>query len=188
LARLPAMLARSTPFSRLRDFVTRFRLARRGTAAVEFAMLALPFFGLLCGIIEIGMIFVVATTLDDATNTAARTIRTGQLQTAGGSSSNSFATSICGQLSWLGSNCASNLSVDVETFNQFSSITAPQTVTNGVFTPPTNYSIGGPGDIVVVRAYYQWALFTPLMNQAMQTISGGKMLITSTATFRNEPY
>ena len=48
--------------------------------------------------------------------------------------------------------------------------------------------MGGPGDIVVVRAYYQWGLFTPLMNQALETLSGGKTLITSTATFRNEPY
>ena len=182
------MLARSTLFSRLHDFAARFRIARRGATAVEFAMLALPFFGLLCGILEIGMIFIVATTLDDATTTAARTIRTGQLQTAGGSSSSSFVSTICTQLSWLGSNCGANLSVDVETFSQFSSITPPSLVVNGVYTPPTNFSIGGPGDIVVVRSYYQWALFTPVMDQAMQTINGGKTLITSTATFRNEPY
>ena len=135
MAKVTAMLARSTLYCRLRDFAARFRIARRGATAVEFAMLALPFFGLLCGILEIGMIFIVATTLDDATTTAARTIRTGQLQTTGGSSASSFVSTICNQLSWLGSNCTSNLNIDVRVYSQFSSVTAPQPVVNGVFDP-----------------------------------------------------
>ena len=183
------MLARPSLLGRLRGFGKRFRMARRGAMAVEFAMLALPFFGLICGIIEIGMIYVVATTLEDATNSAARQIRTGQLQTQGGSTASSFAGMICTQLGWLGSACNTNLSIDVRTYTQFSSVTAPQPVTNGVFSPASlTYSTGGPGDIVVVRAYYQWGLFTPMMNQALQTLNGGKTLITATATFRNEPY
>jgi len=173
---------------RLGRLAHRFRVARRGAAAVEFAMLALPFFALLCGSLEIGMIFVISSTLEDATNSAARTIRTGQLQNSGVSTASAFVNTICAQLSWLGSNCSSNLTVDVETFSQFSSVTAPNLVKNGVFTPPTNFSVGGPGDIVVVRAYYQWALMTPMMDGALQNVNGGKTLITSTSIFRNEPY
>jgi len=157
--------------------------------AVEFAMLALPFFALLCGIIEIGMISVVATTLEDATANAARQIRTGQLQTTGGATAVSFVNQICGNLSWLGSNCTSNLNIDVETFSSFSGITAPNPVVNGKFTPSAlQFNMGAAGDIVVVRAYYQWTLFTPMMNQALQSLSGGKTLIESAAAFRNEPY
>jgi Flp pilus assembly protein TadG len=183
------MTAGLTPIGHIRRFARRFRLARRGAAAVEFAMLALPFFGLICGIIEIGMIYVVATTLEDATNSAARQIRTGQLQSSGSNTAVGFVGLICGQLSWLGSNCSANLNVDVRTFSSFSSVTAPQPVQNGKFQASAlTYSTGGPGDIVVVRAYYQWALYTPLMNQALDTLSGGKTLITSAATFRNEPY
>jgi Flp pilus assembly protein TadG len=184
------MLARPTLINRLRDFTHRFRLARRGTAAVEFAMLALPFFALLCGIIEIGMLFVVSTTLEDATNSAARQIRTGQTQTgATPSSAVNFVAMICGDLSWLGSACTNNLSIDVRTFSSFSSVAAPQPVVNGVFTPSAlTYNTGGPCDIVVVRAYYQWSLMAPLMDPALQTLSGGKALVTAAAVFRNEPY
>ena len=183
------MTPRSNPFGRVGRLLNRFRLARRGAAAVEFAMLAFPFFGLLCGIIEIGMIFVVATTLEDATNNAARQIRTGQTQASASPTQTNFIGIICGNLSWLGSNCSTNLNVDVRTFSQFSSVAAPQPVVNGVFTPSAlTFNPGGPCDIVVVRSYYQWTLFTPMMNQALQTISGGKTLITSAATFRNEPY
>ena len=184
------LLARPNLIGRLGAFAHRFRLARRGAAAVEFGMLALPFFALICGIMEIGLIFVVSTTLEDATSTAARQIRTGQTQTGTSpSTSASFVSTICGNLTWLGSACTTNLSVDVRTYSQFSSITVTQPVTSGVFNPAAlTYNIGGPCDLVVVRSYYQWTLFAPLMDAAMQSISGGKALITSAATFRNEPY
>jgi hypothetical protein len=62
-------------------------------------------------------------------------------------------------------------------------------VQNGVFNQAAlTCNPGQPGDIVVVRAYYQWPLIAPLMSQALQQLNGGKALITSTATFRNEPY
>ena len=184
------MLACLNLISRLGAFAHRFRLARRGAAAVEFGMLALPFFGLICGIMEIGLIFVVSTTLEDATNTAARQIRTGQTQTGTTPpTSASFVSTICGNLTWLGSACTTNLNVDVRTYTQFSSIAVTQPVKNGVFNPGAlTFNIGGPCDLVVVRSYYQWTLFAPLMDAAMQTLNGGKALITSAATFRNEPY
>jgi Flp pilus assembly protein TadG len=182
------MLSRPPLSGRLGQLIAAFRDARRGATAVEFAMLALPFFSLTCGIIEIGLIFIVSTTLENATSDTARMIRTGQLQTVGGATASTFATQICTELSWLGS-CASNLNVDVRTFSQFSAITAPQPIKNNAFDPTAmTFQMGGPGDIVVVHAYYQWSLFTPLMNQGLQNLSGGKMLITSAATFRNEPY
>src|SRR5580698_6774733 len=93
---------------RLRAALTRFRSGRGGSTAVEFAMLALPFLGLLFGIIELGMIYLISTTLDNATTDAARQIRTGQLQLAGGATSASFATVVCNEMSWLGSNCTAN--------------------------------------------------------------------------------
>jgi hypothetical protein len=43
-------------------------------------------------------------------------------------------------------------------------------------------------DIVVVRVYYVWTLFTPLLNTSLKTLSGGKRLISSTVSFRNEPW
>ncbi|HEX4179865.1 MAG TPA: TadE/TadG family type IV pilus assembly protein [Caulobacteraceae bacterium] len=183
------MMARANLIGRLNGFARRFRIARRGAAAIEFAMLAMPFFGLLCGIMDIGLIFVVSTTLENATNSAARQIRTGQTQSSGTATAATFVTTICGNLSWLGSACSSSLNVDVRTFAQFSSIAAPQPVSNGVFNPAAlTFNPGAACDIVVVRSYYQWPLFAPLMDQALQTLGGGKALITAAATFRNEPY
>ena len=153
------------------------------------ALIATPFFALLFGTIELALIFLVSSSLENATAQAARTIRTGQLQTGGAATAAAFKTAICNNFGWLQSDCTTNLSVDVRTFTTFASVTAPQPVTNGVFNAGAlTFSPGGPGDIVVVRAYYQWPLIAPLMDQALQQLNGGKFLITSTAAFRNEPY
>ncbi len=56
------------------------------------ALIATPFFLLLFGIVELGMIFLVASSLENATAEAARTIRTGEMQTAGGATASTFKT------------------------------------------------------------------------------------------------
>lgn len=184
-ARLISMARRS----RLARFVLRLTEGRHGSAAVEFAMIAVPFLALVMGIFEVGMIYLVSTTLENATNDAAREIRTGQLQTAGGATSTTFVNSICGELSWLGSSCTSNLYVDVRTFASFSSITETSPIQNGkVNTANLQFSLGTAGQVVLVRAYYQWMLFTPLLDGISAQLSNGSTLITATAAFQNEPY
>jgi len=179
------MRQRRAIMSRLRTFVR----ADSGAAAVELALVAMPFFALLFAIVELALIFLVSSSLENATEQAARTIRTGQFQNGGTTTAQAFKTEICNNFGWLQADCSTNLSVDVRTFATFQSVTAPQPVTNKVFNPAAlTFVPGGPGDIVVVRAYYQWPLIAPLMSQALETVNGGKNLITTTATFRNEPY
>ena len=51
----------------------------------------------------------------------------------------------------------------------------------------TTFDTGGPSQIVLVRAYYPWKLYVPLASGALDK-TGGKTLLTSITTFRNEPY
>jgi len=51
-----------------------------GVTAVEFSLLLAPYMMLVLGIIEISLMFTSANLLEGATNSAARLIRTGQLQ------------------------------------------------------------------------------------------------------------
>src|SRR5271170_2595612 len=55
----------------------------RGVSMLEFALIAMPLFILIFGILEVGLIFWGAYELDNATLSAARMIRTGQAQTSG---------------------------------------------------------------------------------------------------------
>jgi hypothetical protein len=61
-------------------------------------------------------------------------------------------------------------------------------VNNGSFTAPNNYSLGGPGDIVLVQIFYQLPTVSAPLGFTMANTSNGNALITATAVFRNEPY
>jgi Flp pilus assembly protein TadG len=178
-----------SPSKRLSHLAARFARGRGGSTAVEFAMIALPFLALIMGIIEISMIYLVSTTLENATADVARKVRTGELQTSGTTQNKTtFVTAICDELTWL-SSCSTNLYVDVNKFSSFSNITQTSPIKNGQVDPTQlNFVMGGPGDIVMVRAFYQWTLFTPVLDGMAATLNGGSTLIVSTAAFRNEPY
>jgi Flp pilus assembly protein TadG len=174
-------------------FIRRFVRARRGAVAVEFAFVAFPFLLLLFGIVELALVFTAATTLEAATESAARKIRTGEFQTSGAVGKTDFRQMVCDRMSWLSSSCSANLFVDVKTFavDDFASMAASTGQSASTFNPTTTcFSPGGPADIVLVRTYYQWTLFTPLLNKALQNMGSGsgKRLISAVATFRNEPY
>jgi Flp pilus assembly protein TadG len=174
--------------TRLRSFIRRFVRHVGAATVVEFALLALPFFTLIFGIIELGLVFLVSTTLENAIMASGRTIRTGELQSGGGSAS-TFKSAICANMSWLGTNCATNLNVDVRTYTSFNSVTTPNPVVNGAFQQnQMTFTPGSASDIVVVRAYYAWTINTPLLNAALINMSGNRRLITATVAFRNEPY
>jgi Flp pilus assembly protein TadG len=55
----------------------RLRRDRSGSAAVEFAMIAAPFFLLLFAMIEVAAVFFTGTVLENAVLETARQIRTG---------------------------------------------------------------------------------------------------------------
>src|SRR3954467_9863935 len=64
---------------------TRFRGNRRGSAVVEFALVAPMFFALLFAIIETAIMFFASQVLETVTQNSARVILTGQAQGQNGS-------------------------------------------------------------------------------------------------------
>lgn len=170
-----------------RTLLLRFAAARRGTTAIEFAIIALPFCVLMFGIIELGLVFMVSVTLQNATDNAARQIRTGQFQTSGGNTKDAFKTLVCDRMAWLAAPCQTKLTVAVQTFADFNTA---GTAWTPAAAAATCFSTGAPGDIVLVRSYYEWDVFTPLLNKALVNMgtSSNKRLISTVASFRNEPY
>ena len=174
---------------RFRSALRRFTGDERATTVVEFAILALPFFALIFGVIELGLVFLVSTTLENAITAAGRQIRTGELQSGGGTAA-TFKDTVCANMSWLGSStCASNLSIDVRTYSSFTNVTTPNPMVNGAFQQnQMTFTPGSGSDIVVVRAYYRWSVSTPLLNSSLVNLGGNQRLISATVAFRNEPY
>ena len=73
---------------------SRFITSTRGTAGIEFGIVALPFFALMFAIIEVSLIYFGNVTLENGMNEAARLVRTGQLQASGGTIDD-FKDAIC---------------------------------------------------------------------------------------------
>lgn len=171
----------------------RFRQDQSGTAAIEFAFVAGPFLFMLFAVIELALVFLLSTSLDAASDRASRRIRTGQFQTAN-QVAGDFKTELCTQMTWLASNCAAQLSVDVRTYTTYSQVAAhnPTKIVDGktVFDDTQIQFAASlpPETIVVVRSYYRWPLITPFLNQGLGRLDGGVALVSATQTFRIEPY
>lgn len=165
----------------------RFRRDGRGSAAVEFALVAPVFFALLFAILEAGIMFLAGQVLQTVAQESARMILTGQAQTASYTPPQ-FATYVCSQVPAL-FNCNS-ISVDVTSYSSFSGVTITNPIDNAGNFVSNNlqYSPGGPGDIVMVRLFYQWPLFVTGLGWNPSNLAGNKRLLVGTAVFKNEPY
>jgi len=165
----------------------RFRRNRRGSAAVEFALIAPMFFGLLFAIIESGLMFFASQVLETATQDSARLIMTGQAQNAAYTQAQ-FKAAVCTRITVM-FDCTGGISIDVQSYPAFGSVNVASPIdASKNFTNPNNYSPGGPGDIVVVRLFYQWPILVTRLGYDITNLSGSKRLLTATAAFQNEPY
>ncbi len=176
---MPSPASRVSVLSVLR----RFRRNRRGSAAVEFAPV---FFALLFAIIETAIVFFAGQVLETITQSSARMILTGQAQTAAYTQAQ-FKTYVCGQIPALFT--CSNVYVDVQSYNSFGNVTLNSQIDgNSNFVNNLQYNPGGPGQIVVVRLFYQWPLFVTGLGYNISNLAGSKRLLAATAAFQNEPY
>jgi Flp pilus assembly protein TadG len=168
----------------------RFAADRSAMAAVEFAIVSIPFLALLFSILEIGILFMASTTIEAATVNAARQIRTGQLQQGGANSAVGFRNLVCGGMSWISTaDCNANLSVDVRTYSSFAAINVTPPI-NGDAIDQTQltFNDGAPCDIVLVRVFYPWTLITPLLEPGLPNLGPNQRLIATAIAFRNENY
>jgi len=179
----------------IKAFVTRalkarrsFRKDQRGATAIEFSFVAIPFFLVVFGIIEVGLSHFVNRMVDNAVISASRLIRTGQATSASFDEAD-FKTEICGFLpDFLCS--MDRLVVDVETIDSFDLAKSPADSLyddEGELKEDSNYEESGSGDIVVVNVIYRWPMITSLLALNMAD-NGNERYLTSTVVFRNEPW
>jgi Flp pilus assembly protein TadG len=173
----------------LLSLLARFGRARRGATAVEFALIAPVLVGLMFVMLETALVFLTSTGLENAAERAARQIRTGEFQSSGAVTKDDFKGLVCSNMGWL-PDCAANLYVEARTFSDFGDLAAapPPDLTQFGEHPPPCWSVGKAADIVLVRAWYRWKLFTPILSAAMDDTGDGYRLISTTTAFRNEPY
>jgi len=172
---------------KLSSLLARLRRDPSGATAVEFAMIAAPFFFLLFAMIEVAAVFFTGSVLENAVLESARQIRTGQAQTSG-MTATGFKTEVCNRIAVVGD--CDRLEVDVQVFPNFGSVdqTNPIQQDGSIASGGFGFDPGRPGDIVLVRVYYRWSLMTPNFGGALSNMSGNQRLITASTVFRNEPF
>lgn len=187
------MIETSPPHSNSRragELLACLRRDARGVTAIEFAMVATPFLALLFGIIGVGLFFFTTFSLENGVDQAARLLRTGQAQEAGLTASQ-FKTKVCDYVPNL-VDCQGKVRVNVLSFQDAGDITADAlpTCLNGdnTLSGATEYVPGGPSQIVVVWACYEWELSSKIPFINLGNMAGGSRLIQATAVFRSEPY
>ncbi len=168
-------------------FARRFRRSDEGASAVEFALIAAPFFIILFGLLEVCMIFIISTTLEHGVAEAARQIRTGQIQESG-SGEAEFKQLVCDNTFGL-LDCTSRLKVDVKVFDNFAAADDSDPLQDGeVDDGSLEFDPGGGDDIVLARVLYEWELITPVLSAPLSNMNGNKRLLRATLAFRNEPF
>ena len=175
----------------VRKALDRFRRNRRGSAAVEFALIAPLFFATLFAILETGILFFAGALLEQGTQDSARMMLTHQAQDSGWDK-NAFKTDLCNRINVL-FNCngaaLANITVDVKVFAPGTSITITDPIVSGSFTGADAYSLppSGSPNTVVIRVFYQWPLFVTQLGYNIANLNGGKRLLAATAAFHVEP-
>lgn len=176
--------------------IRRYLKNNEGTAAIEFVILAVPFFMLLFAILELAIVFFINSTLNHAVSEAGRQIRTGNFQACGTKAK--FKELICANMHGLG-NCDKRLRVDVVSGNLFGSIALPVPPDPPELDPsdPTSTDDIPNGDWVnttasapvVIRGLYYHKLVLPPQLTRLENIDGkGIRLLGATTAFKNEPF
>lgn len=167
----------------------RFGREKRGSAAVEFAAVAAPFFYLMFAMCETAMIFVAQTSLDMAVADVQRLVRVGAVQD-GRMGQTQVRNVMCARMQqFMITDCATALVLDIDTFPDFGSVALSNPVRNGAIDPAqVSYDPGGPESIVLVRAYYTWKINTPMFEGILANMNDGKRILTSATLMRVEPY
>jgi Flp pilus assembly protein TadG len=180
--------------TRHRNRLGTFLRDNKGATAVEFALIAAPFLGLLVGLVQVFLIFFAQSVLQNAVRMSTRQILTGQTQTQDASLSSTAAAAAFHQIVCNNANvlftCA-GLMVDVEVANNWSSANVAMPALtydgNGNVNNTWQFNPGNAGDIVVVRVMYLWPVFFGSLGFNWANQANGTREIMASAAFQNEP-
>ncbi|MDP6563683.1 MAG: pilus assembly protein [Alphaproteobacteria bacterium] len=160
------------------------RNLRAGVTAIE-AALVMPAFLLMCfGIIEVSLMYFVATTLEGQVALASRQVRTGNVQQEG-DPLEAFRTLLCSGAPFV--DC-DRLVLDVRNYGSFGEIEYPEYTDEEGEASNNEFLPGASGDIVLVRISYRWEVTTPFLQHYLADSGSSSKTLNAAAVFQNEPY
>ncbi|WP_292550370.1 TadE/TadG family type IV pilus assembly protein [Mesorhizobium sp.] len=172
----------------------RFRGDRRGSTALEFAMLAVPFALLVFAILESCISFAGQEVMANITDDVARQLRTGQVRQANVTEA-TLKAMICGRLEIMVAKDCPGLEVDLRAYPSFAAAAqAGFKIQDGEIeltgTDPAAFTVA-PGlaeSINMLRVFYKWPVMTDFMAKSMANLKDGNTLHFASMTWQNEPF
>ena len=161
--------------------MNRFRRDVGGATAVEFALVAPMLFFALLSLLEIGVLCMMTSGVDNAVAGVARTIRTGQDDAP--ATAAAFEDQVCARMGGDLAGCRSRLTVSVHAVDRFADLSAITAA-----APAGEYNKGDAGDIILVKADYAWPIMTPFLTQGYERSGPNQIVIASRVAFKNEPF
>lgn len=159
---------------------------RDGAAAIEFSILALPFFIVVFGILDVAMMFFIDGSLDSALHMAAREVRTGQSAKEKWDITR-FKKEVCDGMA-LAFGCQKNLLVTTKVMSDFSTVTFTPAVSGGTLKVQEGFANGAPSDYVLIQAFLPWPSWLAPLGIETAHLPDGRYVLSATALFRNEPF
>lgn len=167
---------------------------KSGSTAVEFAILSLPFMMLIFSIMEVGWFYFVNATVDSATVSAARILRTGTVQQFSGDADDQeqyFKDNLCRIIGPLGE-CSDIVTYEVK---NYSSLTEAANDTATMVCPDDeqqdidgiDFSPGGEDRYVRVRLCMRYATINPAIGVNLSETDGKRNLL-AVHFVKVEPY
>ncbi|TPL05272.1 MULTISPECIES: TadE/TadG family type IV pilus assembly protein [unclassified Mesorhizobium] len=168
---------------------------RRGSTAMEFALLAIPFALLVFAILESCISFAGQEVMANITDDVARQLRTGQLQKTNVTEA-SVKQLICSRLEIIVAKDCPGLFVDLREYSSFADAATAGFRIDGNNIVPTQgggdktftVSPGLAESINMLRVFYKWPVMTDLLAKQMQNFTDGTTLHFASVTWQNEPF
>lgn len=169
----------------------RFLGNKKGTAAIEFAVIIPVFLALMASTFEVGWFYFANAVLNASVTESSRFVRTGQAQLSS-VDKNGFFDIVCDVVDTFG-DCASNLTVDVATFANFSALASDTSAATCADAPPDDinaipYNPGAENEIVRVRVCLIYETLNPVIGLSFAEPGTSSRRIVSSLIFRNEPF
>ncbi len=191
--RSPFSSQRTSPLPSSR--FARWRRNERGSAAIEFAIVALPFFLFVLAVLGIGLYFFTVNSLEHGVEAAAREVRTGQAQKSD-ISVGDFKQLVCedagtyidcDKLHVLIQHASTWAGIDPESCVDSSN---NMTASTGDSADSLYDYTGGASQVVLITLCYEWDLAQTFSFLKLGTGSdgSGSAIMQAATAFRTEPY
>ena len=154
--------------------------SRSGAAALEFALVSMPFLGFLLGLISVGYNFYLQFALDYALQSAVRQVQIGNVPS--GTTVGTFTGSTFCPTFMLFASC-SGVQITVQPVTDYYSSTVVSSSNNS-----TSFCVGQPGQLMYARAVYPAPVISTIfpLNATPTNAGSYGTTIISAAAFANE--